>query len=79
MMCASFIPGYENTRLLTLTSDKLLTLYEIRATANVMEASSASAGPFTYATVELTRVQTRNFIDIAVHSSRIVLMGQNHF
>ena len=77
-MCASFIPGYENTRFLTLTSDKLLTLYEIRATANVMEASS-SAGPFTYSTVELTRVQTRNFIDIAVHSSRLVLMGQNHF
>jgi WD40 repeat protein len=24
-------------------------------------------------------VQTRNFIDIAVNSSRIVLMGQNHF
>ena len=77
-MCASFIPCYENTRLLTLTSDKLLTLYEIRATANLMEAT-ASAGPFTYTTVELTRLQTRNFIDIAVNSSRIVLMGQNHF
>jgi hypothetical protein len=54
-MCASFIPGYENTRLLTLTSDKLMTLWEIRATANVIEATS-SAGPFTYSAVELTRV-----------------------
>jgi hypothetical protein len=54
-MCASFILGYENTRLLTLTSDKLLTLFEIRATANVLEATS-SAGPFIYTTNELTRV-----------------------
>jgi len=77
-MCASFIPGYENSRLLSLTSDKLLTLWEIRATANVTEATS-SAGPFTFSALELTRVQTRNFIDIAVHSSRIVVMGQNHF
>ena len=77
-MCASFLPGHENTRLITLTTDKLLTLYEIKATANLMEATS-SAGPFNYSTVELTRIQTRNFMDIAVQSSRIVLMGQNHF
>jgi len=46
-MCASFIPGYDNTRLLTLSTDKLLTLWEIRATANLGEATS-SAGPLTY-------------------------------
>ena len=76
-MCANFIPGYENTRILTLTSDKLLTLWEIRVTASLLDATS-SAGPFTYSANELTRVQTRNFIDIVLNSSRIVIMGQNH-
>lgn len=77
-MCGSFIPGYDNTRLLTLSTDKLLTLWEIRATANLGEATS-SAGPLTYQAVEVSRVQTRNFKDIAVQGGRIVMMGQSQF
>ncbi len=64
MMCASFIPGYENTRLLTLSNDKLLTLYEVVRGAGEM-----------YSAVEMVRVQTRNFMEIAVNERRIVVMG----
>jgi hypothetical protein len=39
----------------------------------------SSSGPFLYEAVELARIESRNYLDIAVASNRFVLSGQTHF
>lgn len=66
-----------NAKLITAAVDKLVILWEIRVVSSVMGESSS--GPFQYEAVELARIETRNYLDIAVASNRFVLSGQTHF
>ena len=75
---AAFIPG-NDFRILTAAVDKLVILWEIRAISSSAMMSDNSSGPIAYEAIELARVETRNYLDIAVASNRIVTMGQSHF
>ena len=82
VMAAAFVPCQNNgdLRLLTSAVDKLVILWEIKpviSSDTVINNSSNSA--YTFEAVELARVETRNYMDLAVSSSRFVSMGQSHF
>ena len=71
---AAFLPG-NDFRILTAAVDKLVILWEIRAISTSALMSYNSSGPLTYEAIELARVETRNYLDIAVASNRFVTMG----
>ena len=53
------------TKLITAAVDKLVILWDIRVASNHALGDSSS-GPFIYEAVELARIETRNYLDLAV-------------
>ena len=53
-------------------------LWDIRV-ASSHSFGDSSSGPFIYEAVELARIESRNYLDMAVAQNRFVLMGKTHF
>ena len=53
------------TKLITAAVDKLIILWDIKVTSN-HGLGDSSSGPFIYEAVELARIESRNYLDLAV-------------
>jgi len=60
--------------LLTAAVDKLVILWDIKVNSS-HGLGDSSSGPFIYEAVELARIESRNYLDLAVTQNRFVLMG----
>ena len=64
--------------MITAAVDKLVILWEIKVNSSQILGDSSS-GPFIYEAVELARIESRNYLDLACAQNRFVLMGAQYF
>jgi WD40 repeat protein len=80
----SAVFSHDDTKLLTLSSDKYLILWDIRPSTNTATGitENGSNEPFPFHAVEICSIETRCFLELVISSatgSRMVAKGNQHF
>lgn len=66
----------DDSRVVTVSTDKYIILWEIRLTGGPSSgAIMTHSSSCTYKAIELSRVETRCYLDLAISESRLVAKG----